>query len=44
MNASPEFEDCAARASERQVPVRDVQAAAMQAYLDSHQEHTSHER
>jgi len=44
MNAAPEYEDCAARAAERKVAVRAVHAAAMQAYLDSHQEHTSHER
>jgi uncharacterized protein (DUF111 family) len=40
MNAAPEYEDCAARAAERKVSVRDVHAAAVQAYLESHQEHT----
>ena len=44
MNAAPEYEDCAARAAERKVSVRDVHAAAVQAFLDHHQEHTSHER
>ena len=44
MNAAPEYEDCAARAAERNVAVREVHAAAVQAYLDQHQEHTSHER
>jgi hypothetical protein len=44
MNAAPEYEDCAARAAERKVAVRDVHAAAMQAYFAQHQEHTSHER
>jgi uncharacterized protein (DUF111 family) len=44
MNAAPEYEDCAARAAERKVAVREVHAAAMQAYLDHHQEHTRHER
>jgi uncharacterized protein (TIGR00299 family) protein len=44
MNAAPEYEDCAARAAERKVSVREVHAAALQAFLDHHQEHTSHER
>jgi uncharacterized protein (TIGR00299 family) protein len=44
MNAAPEYEDCAARAAERKVSVREVHAAAIQAFLDHHQEHTSHER
>ena len=44
MNAAPEYEDCAARAAERNVAVREVHAAAVQAYLDQHQEDTSHER
>jgi uncharacterized protein (DUF111 family) len=35
LNASPEFEDCARLAAERAVPVKDVQAAAMKAYLDN---------
>jgi uncharacterized protein (DUF111 family) len=34
MNASPEFEDCARIAAERGQPVKDVQAAAMKAFLD----------
>ena len=34
MNASPEFEDCVRLARERQVPVKDVQALAMRAYLE----------
>jgi uncharacterized protein (DUF111 family) len=44
MNAAPEYEDCAARAAERKVAVREVHAAAMQAYLDRQEGHTSHER
>ncbi len=34
VNASPEFEDCLRIASERHIPVKDVQAAASKAYLD----------
>ena len=34
LNASPEFDDCVLVASERAVPVKDVQAAAMKAFLD----------
>jgi pyridinium-3,5-bisthiocarboxylic acid mononucleotide nickel chelatase len=34
VNAAPEFEDCVARASERGVPVKDVQAAATKSFLD----------
>lgn len=34
VNAAPEFEDCLRIASERTVPVKDVQAAANKAYLD----------
>ena len=34
MNASPEFEDCARLAAAGGRPVKDVQAAAMKAYLD----------
>ena len=34
VNASPEFEDCLRIASERRIPVKDVQAAANKAYLD----------
>jgi hypothetical protein len=32
INAAPEFEDCAAVATEKQMSVKDVQAAAVQAY------------
>jgi pyridinium-3,5-bisthiocarboxylic acid mononucleotide nickel chelatase len=35
LNASPEFDDCARIARERDVPLKDVQAAAMKAFLDS---------
>jgi uncharacterized protein (TIGR00299 family) protein len=34
VNAAPEFEDCLRIASERHVPVKDVQATANKAYLD----------
>ncbi len=34
VNAAPEFDDCLRIASERGVPVKDVQAAAIKAYLD----------
>ena len=34
VNASPEFDDCLRIASDRKVPVKDVQAAATKAYLD----------
>jgi uncharacterized protein (TIGR00299 family) protein len=34
MNAAPEFDDCVRLARERQMPVKDVQAMAMKAYLD----------
>jgi pyridinium-3,5-bisthiocarboxylic acid mononucleotide nickel chelatase len=34
LNAAPEFEDCARIGRERHVPVKDVQAAAMKAFLD----------
>jgi hypothetical protein len=44
MNAAPEYDDCAARAAETKVAVREVHAAAQQAYLDLHEEHTGHER
>jgi hypothetical protein len=40
MNAAPEYEDCAARAAERKVTVRQVHAAAVQAYYASNQEPT----
>jgi uncharacterized protein (DUF111 family) len=35
VNASPEFEDCARAAAEWQIAVKDVQAAATKAWLDS---------
>ena len=35
VNAAPEFEDCLRIASERSMPVKDVQAAANKAYLDT---------
>jgi uncharacterized protein (TIGR00299 family) protein len=35
VNAAPEFEDCLRIASERNIPVKDVQSAANKAYLDS---------
>ncbi|HEY0284410.1 MAG TPA: nickel pincer cofactor biosynthesis protein LarC, partial [Vicinamibacterales bacterium] len=35
VNAAPEFEDCLRIASERRVPVKEVQGAANKAYLDS---------
>jgi uncharacterized protein (TIGR00299 family) protein len=38
MNAAPEYEDCAARAAERTVAVRQVHAAALQAFYASNQE------
>ena len=34
MNASPEFEDCARVAATHDMPVKDVQAAAVKAFLD----------
>jgi uncharacterized protein (DUF111 family) len=34
MNASPEFDDCAKVAAERQVPLKEVQAIAAKAWLD----------
>ena len=37
LNASPEFEDCARIAAERGRPVKEVQAAAMKAFLDRRQ-------
>ena len=35
VNAAPEFDDCQRVASERRIPVKDVQAIASKAYLDS---------
>lgn len=34
VNASPEFEDCARAADQRGLPIKDVQALAMKAWLD----------
>ena len=34
VNASPEFEDCARAAAERGLPIKDVQAQAIKAWLD----------
>ena len=34
LNASPEFEDCARIAAERSIPVKDVQAAALKAWMN----------
>jgi pyridinium-3,5-bisthiocarboxylic acid mononucleotide nickel chelatase len=34
VNAAPEFDDCARIAAERRVPLKDVQAIAVKAYLD----------
>jgi hypothetical protein len=34
VNAAPEFEDCARIAAERGLPIKDVQAAAVKAWLD----------
>jgi pyridinium-3,5-bisthiocarboxylic acid mononucleotide nickel chelatase len=34
VNAAPEFEDCARAAAERGVPIKDVQAQAMKAWLE----------
>jgi uncharacterized protein (TIGR00299 family) protein len=38
VNSSAEFEDCLRIASERSVPVKEVQAAAIRAYLDHREE------
>jgi uncharacterized protein (DUF111 family) len=35
VNAAPEFDDCRRIAAERGVPLKDVQAVATKAYLDS---------
>jgi len=35
MNAAPEFEDCVRIAAERGLPVKEVQAVALRAYLDT---------
>ena len=34
MNASPEFDDCARAAADRSLPIKEVQALAMKAWLD----------
>ncbi len=36
MNEAPEFDDCVRLARERQLPVKDVLALAMKAYLEAH--------
>jgi uncharacterized protein (TIGR00299 family) protein len=38
LNAAPEFDDCARIAAERGVPIKDVQARAMKAWLDTPRE------
>jgi uncharacterized protein (DUF111 family) len=35
LNASPEFDDCARIAAESGIPLKDVQAAAVKAWLDT---------
>jgi pyridinium-3,5-bisthiocarboxylic acid mononucleotide nickel chelatase len=35
LNAAPEFDDCVRIATDRSVPIKDVQALAMRAWLDS---------
>jgi uncharacterized protein (TIGR00299 family) protein len=35
LNVSPEFEDCARAAADRGIPIKDVQAIAVKAWLDS---------
>jgi pyridinium-3,5-bisthiocarboxylic acid mononucleotide nickel chelatase len=35
LNAAPEFDDCVRIAAERSVPIKDVQAQAMRAWLNS---------
>ncbi len=35
VNAAPEFEDCVRAAGERGLPVKEVQAIAMKAYLEA---------
>jgi len=35
VNAAPEFDDCQRLATERRIPIKDVQAIASKAYLDS---------
>ncbi|MGH9310593.1 MAG: nickel pincer cofactor biosynthesis protein LarC [Vicinamibacterales bacterium] len=39
VNASPEFEDCARAAAERQMPIKDVQALAVRAWLEQAESH-----
>ena len=38
LNASPEFDDCARAATEQKLPVKDVQAIAIKAWLDAGQD------
>jgi uncharacterized protein (DUF111 family) len=35
LNASPEFEDCARVAADRNLPIKDVQALAVKAWLEA---------
>jgi uncharacterized protein (DUF111 family) len=35
LNAAPEFEDCAKAAAERGMSIKDVQAVALKAWMDS---------
>jgi len=35
LNASPEFDDCARVAADRGLPIKEVQAIAMKAWLES---------
>jgi hypothetical protein len=37
MNAAPEYEDCAALAAQHQAAIRDVHAAAVNAYVQQRQ-------
>ena len=37
VNAAPEFDDCARIATERGLPLKEVQAIALKAWLDSRQ-------
>jgi len=35
LNAAPEFDDCAKAAADRNLPIKDVQAIAVKAWLDA---------